>query len=487
MKRFMVALAFGIAIFLFIQFDLLARGPGGGGRGGGGGARAGGGGGARAGGGGSRPSPAAGRSPALSGGSRSAARPSLGSSARPSGGNIGGPRPAAGNIGGARPGTGNIGAARPGAGNIGASRPVAGSIGASRPNVGAGSRPNAGQLNNFPNAPTASTGAIGAGRGGAAANFLQGGNRASQLPAGGGLAGGNRPSQLPSGAGANRPAAGTGIGSGIAAGVGAGVGVGVGRGNRPGQLPSGPGSNRPGIGNGDRLGSIADNRPSRVENRQGRQDNRQQRRGEIGNQIRENNPRLDFWLDHPNWAQWRINAPYRWATWGALAGWFGWGDYPEASYGYGENVYYGDDQVYYGDQAIATADQYADQAAGIVATAPENLDPQASDWMPLGVFALTQDNQPSGPNPTLFFQLAVNKSAVISGTLKNVATGEVKTLEGAIDKSSQRAAWSAEGKSWPIMETGLSNLTNDTVPVLVHFADGETQQLLLVRLDEPKT
>ena len=36
------------------------------------------------------------------------------------------------------------------------------------------------------------------------------------------------------------------------------------------------------------------------------------------------------------------------------------------------------------------------------------------------------------------------------------------------------------------METGLSNLTQDTVPVLVHFADGQTQQMLLVRLDEPK-
>jgi hypothetical protein len=41
--------------------------------------------------------------------------------------------------------------------------------------------------------------------------------------------------------------------------------------------------------------------------------------------------------------------------------------------------------------------------------------------------------------------------------------------------------------SRPIVETGLSSLTQDNFPVLVHFANGETQQWLLVRLEEPKT
>ncbi len=35
------------------------------------------------------------------------------------------------------------------------------------------------------------------------------------------------------------------------------------------------------------------------------------------------------------------------------------------------------------------------------------------------------------------------------------------------------------------METGISNLTQDTAGVLVHFANGDTQQWLLVRLDQP--
>ena len=35
------------------------------------------------------------------------------------------------------------------------------------------------------------------------------------------------------------------------------------------------------------------------------------------------------------------------------------------------------------------------------------------------------------------------------------------------------------------METGIGNLTQDTTPVLVHYADGTTQQWLLVRMDPP--
>ena len=50
----------------------------------------------------------------------------------------------------------------------------------------------------------------------------------------------------------------------------------------------------------------------------------------------------------------------------------------------------------------------------------------------------------------------------------------------------QRAAWQMVGKKFPVMETGIYNLTQDTAAVLVHFADGQTQQCLLVRLPEPE-
>jgi hypothetical protein len=83
--------------------------------------------------------------------------------------------------------------------------------------------------------------------------------------------------------------------------------------------------------------------------------------------------------------------------------------------------------------------------------------------------------------------LVISKEGMISGTLHNAATNSTQTIEGMADKKTQRAAWTVSGKTWPIMECGVINLTEDTAPALVHFADGQTQQWLLVRLEEPKS
>lgn len=106
--------------------------------------------------------------------------------------------------------------------------------------------------------------------------------------------------------------------------------------------------------------------------------------------------------------------------------------------------------------------------------------------MSLGVFALTQDGQPTGAEPTMFLQLAVSKQGILSGSLQNVTTDTVKPIEGMVDKQSQRAAWTVAGETRPLMETGIANLTQNTAPTLIHFADGTTQQWLMVRMDQPK-
>lgn len=378
-----------------------------------------------------------------SGGGGGMARPSGGMGHSPSfgGGNMGGmpaQRPSPG-AGAARPNPG-AGAARPNPG--GAGRPGGVPSNALPGGAGvAGGRPSAGQLDKFLDMPRPSTGGISGndglrpGAGGAAGDFLRNEGRPGQLPV--------ASNRLP-GANANRPAA-----------------------------------------TGERRQNVSDNRAGRIDNRQEWQGNREQRRDEVRNQVQENHPRLDFWSDHPNWAAWRINRPYRWATWAAVGAWVGGGWSEPASYSYGEEVYYDNGQVYYGDQAVATSEDYAQQAADIAASAPQG-DIKDSEWMSLGVFALTQDGQATGPDPSLYMQLAISKQGEISGTLKNTVTGQTQTLEGMADKKSQRVAWTVKDKKYPIVETGIGNLTKDSAPALLHFEDGQTQQWLMVHLEEPK-
>jgi hypothetical protein len=105
--------------------------------------------------------------------------------------------------------------------------------------------------------------------------------------------------------------------------------------------------------------------------------------------------------------------------------------------------------------------------------------------MPLGIFALTE-NEGSAEDSTLFLQLAISKDGVIAGTFQNTATDQSFEVEGTIDNKSQRAAWGPVGESWPIMETGIYNLTENEAGSLLHFEDGQTQQWTMYRVDEPK-
>ena len=164
-----------------------------------------------------------------------------------------------------------------------------------------------------------------------------------------------------------------------------------------------------------------------------------------------------------------------------LGGWIGYGAGQPASYAYGENIYYEGDQVYYGDQPVQPPRSMPNRPMPSP-PAPPATTPESGEWLPLGVFALTQDGQASGVEPTLFMQLAINKQGVIAGTFKNMETDQTQTLEGMADKKSQRVAWCVAGQQRPIMETGSRQSHAGFRPALVHFADGQTQQWLMVRL-----
>jgi len=301
-----------------------------------------------------------------------------------------------------------------------------------------------------------------------------------------------------------RPAVGIGVGVGVGA-IGGGAAAEFLRNRQPGQLPGDSIPDRarpidqiarPGQQPGERP-SIRPERPlerpglgdrarpiDRIANREKWLEARQDRRDQIRHRWQQHHPHWDFWKQHPHWAHWRWTRPYRWTTWAAITRWFPWGWSEPVYFEYGDNIYYEGDTVYYGDQPVYSAEQYAEQAQQIATSAPEP--DEQTEWMPLGVFALTQDGDEAAPDPTLFLQLAVNKQGIIAGTFFDSATNTTKPIEGMVDKQSQRSAWTIVGKKWPIMEAGIANLTQDTTPVLVHFEDGQTQRWLLVRLEEPK-
>ena len=196
-----------------------------------------------------------------------------------------------------------------------------------------------------------------------------------------------------------------------------------------------------------------------------------------------------YWGRYPN-SRWRWNRYpnnwWAWATAGAVTGWLvGGGASEPVYYDYGTNLYYEGDNVYYNDEVLCTSEEYATQAQEIASSVPEDVDPDNVEWMPLGVFALTQ-NEGSVEDSTLYMQLAISKDGIIAGTFQNTATDKSLEVEGTIDRDSQRAAWGPVGESWPIMETGIYNLTENEASALLHFGDGQTQQWSMVRLDEPK-
>jgi hypothetical protein len=84
-------------------------------------------------------------------------------------------------------------------------------------------------------------------------------------------------------------------------------------------------------------------------------------------------------------------------------------------------------------------------------------------------------------------QLAVNKQGVIRGNYTDNVANTNRTVQGSVDKQTQRVAFTVGDNSHNLIETGLYNLTKDEAPCLVHFGKDRTEQWLLVRLQNPNS
>jgi hypothetical protein len=162
------------------------------------------------------------------------------------------------------------------------------------------------------------------------------------------------------------------------------------------------------------------------------------------------------------------------------------GGYPSepAYYDYGSTVVYEGDTVYVNGEKTASAEEYAQQAETLAADgAKAKTSEKQDDWQSLGVFALVQGDEKTSYN---FFQLAIDKDGIIRGNYYNALNDATELLQGSVDNTTQRAAWNVGKKKFPVYEAGIANLTREETSVLVHFGKDRSQQLTLVRVEQPK-
>jgi hypothetical protein len=168
-------------------------------------------------------------------------------------------------------------------------------------------------------------------------------------------------------------------------------------------------------------------------------------------------------------------ASLAWSDCGSYCGCEGEGTY----YDYGGNITYENNNVYYGDEPVATAEQYYNQAAELAAS---SVAPESEEWLPLGVFAIVAD--PAQTHADKVVQLAVNKAGDVRGNLQDFLTDKVVPVQGAVDRQSQRVSMTLEGVEGLVVDTSLYNLTNDEVPVLLHFSADRQEPRTLIRLQQ---
>jgi len=194
-----------------------------------------------------------------------------------------------------------------------------------------------------------------------------------------------------------------------------------------------------------------------------------------------NNP--DAWLA----AGWGVGAAWNAATWPALGSWFGdfggYGGYGTGpiDYDYGNNIVYQNNDVYIDGQDVDTAAQYYDEVANQADAGAEAAVDENAQWLPLGVFALTQGD---AQHSSSLVQLAVNKQGIIRGNYTDTVADTTSPIQGSVDEKTQRVAWTVGDNESTVLEAGLYNLTQPEAPVLIHFGEEKAQQWLLVRLSK---
>jgi hypothetical protein len=150
-------------------------------------------------------------------------------------------------------------------------------------------------------------------------------------------------------------------------------------------------------------------------------------------------------------------------------------------YDYGRTAVIDSGIVYLDGLKIATAAAYADRALAIADKGRQAQLAEEEEWQPLGIFGLFRSEE---GEPQAVLQLAVNKHGILRGNYYDPLADVNLRIYGAVDRTTQRAAWSTGDKKTVVMEAGLRNLTEGETTALLHYGITRTRQVVLVRLEE---
>jgi hypothetical protein len=181
-------------------------------------------------------------------------------------------------------------------------------------------------------------------------------------------------------------------------------------------------------------------------------------------------------------AAWGAATAWTAATWASAGAYVGCDSAQPVSYDYGTNVTYENNSVYVNGYDAGTSQQYYNSAESLASSGAQADASPDANWLPLGVFALTKPDQTTSD---VTIQLAVDKQGIIRGNYTDNKTDKTQVIQGAVDKKTQRVAFTIGDDKSEVFETGLYNLTKDEAQALVHFGADRTEQMLLLRLKKP--
>ncbi|MEO8616786.1 MAG: mu-protocadherin-cell-suface protein [Luteolibacter sp.] len=202
----------------------------------------------------------------------------------------------------------------------------------------------------------------------------------------------------------------------------------------------------------------------------------------------------DHWWGHSGWGyggHYPVNPWWWWrpVTWAVATSFVYASAPPQPVYiDYGTTVVQEGETVYVDNKPVP-AEKYNEPVVNLAVNveqppppAPPAAEGKPAEWMPLGVFALAQEEK---GEPIMFFQISISKDGKVSGGYESVLTNDQRPIAGQIDKETQNVAWRIGDNIETVFATTLANLTQDVSTVAIHFGKDRVQNWLLVRMPEP--